>query len=164
AEQMLILIREVTCVGRRGLDEERMLLVRRGIGAIARHADEHRMTVRRLPVDFPDEEILVRRIDVRVPQLRGAVTEIAAVGDRVEQIEIKLDERADRHRAGRQYASVRGGIRQARQVRERQVLPEALEPAEVEQLVLRERAARRAAELVAPERWVDLPAGARVDR
>src|SRR5437867_1723391 len=161
---MLILIREVSRIGRRGLDEERMLLVRRGIGAIARQADEHRITVRRLPVDFPDEEILGGRIDGGMPQLRGAVAEIAAVRNRVEQVEVRLDERADRHSAGRQHAVVRGRVRQTRQMRQREVLPKAFVAAEVEQPVLRDWTARRAAELVAPEWRVELPAGARVDR
>ena len=164
AEEVLILIGEVARIGRRRLDELRVILMRRRVRAIARRADEHRVGVADFPVDLADEEVLARRIDVGVAQLRGAVAEVAAVRDREEQIEVRLDERVDRDRAGRQHAVVRRRVGQPREVREREILPQSLVAPEVEQRVLDDRAAGRAAELVARERRIHLRAGRGVDR
>src|SRR5207302_5485298 len=53
---------------------------------------------------------------------------------------------------------------QPREVREREILPQSLVAPEVEQRVLDDRAAGRAAELVARERRIHLRAGRGVDR
>ena len=151
AEEMLVLCSEVPRVGRRRLDKQRMLLMRRRVRAIARHAHEHRVGVADLPVDFADEEVFVRGIDVGVPHFRRAVAEVLPVRNRVEQIEIRLHQRIDGDGARRQDAVVRGGVRQPRQVREREVLAQSLVAAEVEQLVLDDRTAGGRAELVARE-------------
>ena len=92
---------------------------------------------------------------MRVRQLRRAVAEVAAVGNRKQQIEIRPRGRMDAdvgERPGHgHHALVRQRVRQPREARHGEALAQPLVAAEVEQPVRDDRPADRAAELIALE-------------
>ena len=156
SEQLLELRGEVAGIGAHRFPKQRVRLRNLGRRHVPRPAHHEIAAGVQVVVKLHDAEVLVGGIQVRVHQFGRAVAEVAAGRDRIQQVEIRPDGRvhSDVHQLALgvgHHALARQRIRQTGEAGDGEPLDQTFIAAEVEQLVLDDRAADGRAELVALE-------------